>query len=315
MIPLREIKPGHWLGKYQVVDTLGRHRGHWCYAARPLVPRREGRVPGSGADALVLLKCPDEGGRDLELLKLRFDEAQLGALVRHPNVARLYESGHDRDHCQLVMELVRGEPLARLLPSRPLSTAATLAVGRQLAAALHYAHELCTAAGPLHIVHRNLSPESVIIAADGFVKLVDFEYMWPGAAGFFLSDRSAEPERFYLSPEQCRGKPLDRRSDVFNAGIVLYEASTGRYPFSAASPFEVMENISAARFPPPSAWIEDYPAELEHLVMTALQRDPASRQQTAQELRVDLELVAEELGFDCTGNPRLPLAAHLASLD
>lgn len=303
MIPLSQIRPGHWLGRYQVIDALGYHRGHWCFAARPLV--------SPSHDSLVLIKCPDEQERDADFFKQRFDEAKLGSLVRHPNVAQLYDSGHDRERCHLVMELVRGEPLARLIEQRPLSVAATLAAGRQISAALHYAHELCTAKGPLGIVHRNLSPGAVIVGPDGFIKLVDFHYMWPG--GFHTTEYE-RPDSIYLSPEQCRGKAIDRRSDIFNAGIVLYEASTGRYPFGAGSALGILENIAFGRCAPPSAWIEDYPEALERVVMTALEREPERRQQTAQELRFDLELAAEELGIDCTGNPRSALAEHLADL-
>jgi serine/threonine-protein kinase len=310
MIPLSEIKPGHWLGRYQVVDTLGWHRGHWCYAARALAaghaPHRE--------DGLVLVKCPDEQRRDdLGWRKLRFDEAGIGSLVRHPNVARLYESGHDRDRCQLVMELVRGEPLSRLIEQRPLSIEATLAAGRQISVALHYVHELCTHEGEaLHLVHRNLSPEAVIVGGDGFIKLVDFDYMWPAGFGRMLDDAR---DRIYFSPEQCRGLPIDRRADIFNAGAVLYEASTGRYPFDGDSTFDLLEGIAFGAVTPPSLHVEGYPYALERVIMTALSREPERRQQTAQELRVDLELAAEELGLECTGHPRLPLAAHLASLE
>jgi hypothetical protein len=162
--------------------------------------------------------------------------------------------------------------------------------------ALHYAHEKRDLEGrPLQLVHRDVSPSNVLISYDGAIKVCDF-----GIAK--ASNRRSEDTQSgvlkgkfsYMSPEQCQSQPIDRRSDVFSIGILLYELTTLSKLFRGGSDFAVLQHIIEAPIPPPSSRAPNYPPELEAIVMKALAKSPADRYQTAQALQLDLEAFARE---------------------
>lgn len=219
-------------------------------------------------------------------------EARLMSELLHPNIPQIYELGCKEGDWFLAMEYVDGPNLAdlsrmslRMDQPIPLSVAIGLVI--QLAHALHHAHERKDRAGrSIGFVHRDLTPQNVMITRDGVVKLIDFGIAQTNA---FTEERGLVRGTYaYMAPEQVRGLALDRRSDVFALGILLYELTTGVRLFSGDE-LRVMTAITEEDIPPPSYRVEGYPIELEAIVMAALARDPDQRIATAQDLSLHLE--------------------------
>ncbi len=216
-------------------------------------------------------------------------EARLLASLNHPGIAGIYGLEAAGDTPALVMELVEGETLAECLASGPVSVGESLAIARQIAEALEAAHDI-------GIVHRDLKPSNIKITPQGVVKVLDF-----GLAKL-LGPLSAEPGRAeptpegaiagtpaYMSPEQARGKPADRRSDVWAFGCVLFEMLTGQSPFKASSVAETL----AAVLDRPIAWKRlpsRTPEEVDRLLRRCLERDVKDRLQHIGDARIELKV-------------------------
>jgi serine/threonine-protein kinase len=160
----------------------------------------------------------------------------------------------------------------------------------EAAAGLHAAHELRDENGaPRGVVHRDISPHNILIGTNGAVKLVDFGVAKAvGRVSEATRAGQLKGKFGYMSPEQARGKPIDRRSDLFALGIVLFELTTSRRLFRGESDIETLKLVISSRIPPPTTLDPKYPPELERIVLRALQRDPQARYQTAAELEADL---------------------------
>ena len=232
------------------------------------------------------------------------DEARIAAQIDHRNVVRVYELGEDGDELFLVMEYLGGESaagIARQLAHRKklLSFGLCTHLMAEVCAGLHAAHDLVDENGaPLHIVHRDVSPANIFVTYEGGVKILDFGIA-VAAGRLSKTDAGQVKGKYaYMSPEQCRGKTLDRRSDIFSLGTVLYEMSTCRRLFKRASDMETLEAVCNETVLPPSQLVSRYPKELERICLKALQKDPEDRYATAGEMRQDLLAVAAELNKD-----------------
>jgi len=279
----RRLELGDRLAGYEITKWIG--SGSRC--ARYLA-----RAVGLGTPGGTVLIKRFEALDDDALVREYFSEAMIGTILDHPNIVRLHEVGFE-DGCHfMVMEYVDGEflyELARNLPQRRLPLSEALIIGIGIAAGLHYAHDKATVSGqPLSFLHGALSPGNVLVTAGGDAKIV-FDHLRLNVHGVAAKLR-------YLSPEQCRGLPGDRRGDLFNLGLILYEITTGRYAFDADSELAILTAIVRQDAEPPSRRDPHYPRSLERIVMTALERDPARRQQTAGEIGEALESVAREHG-------------------
>ncbi len=254
-----------------------------------------------GFEKIVVIKRARPELTDQETTGLFLDEARLVATLEHPNIAQVYEIGSVNGSYFFVMEYVDGADLRRLIETalakhHPISLADALYIITHVCTALHYAHEKHDLEGhPLQIIHRDVSPSNVLISHDGAIKVCDFGIAKAGNRKSETTQSGVLKGKFsYMSPEQCQSKPIDRRSDVFSIGILLYELSTLSKLFRAGSDFALLQQIVESPIPPPSSRVPRYPAELEQIVMKALAKSPADRYPTAQALQLDLEEFARE---------------------
>ena len=229
------------------------------------------------------------------------NEARLAATLQHPNVAAVHDIGVEDGDYFFAMEYVHGEDLDRVASQAsehgvPVSMDAALTLVAGLCAGLHYAHERTGPDGqPLQIVHRDVSPSNVIVSYDGAVKLVDFGIARAMAGKPNTTPGGLKGKIVYMSPEQCKEEAvLDRRSDIYSIGTLLYELTVGRAPFTGESEYAILNQIVNTDVPPPTSHVPGYPPALEKIVLRALARDPAQRYETALQLQGELEDFAHE---------------------
>ena len=208
------------------------------------------------------------------------------------------------------MEWVDGEPLGFLLSRAaerggvPMGVAAALV--SQVLAGLHAAHELSDHSGPLGVVHRDVSPHNILVTYDGVAKLLDFGIAKATHQASGNTETGEVKGKFsYMAPEQILGGQVDRRCDIFAAGIILYFLSTGKHPFKHANTAAVIHSITTDDpVPPPSTLVADYPEELEQIVLKALEKDADKRWNSAEEMRIALERALPD-AFDEAGEAAL----------
>lgn len=261
------------------------------------------------AEKLVALKrLKPELADDDSYRQMLVAEARLGAGFNHPNLVEAYDLGEHEGHYFFTMELVRGHELRHLVRAAGAAGGRVpmehvLAIVAAIAAGLDYSHDLRAASGqPLNIVHLDVCPSNVLVGPDGFVKLIDFgiaRHDLPGGYATSALSPSMPARRgtiAYMSPEQCMQFALDRRSDVFSLGVILWELTVWARLYRAASTDEVRSKIVEHDAPRPRSLRPDYPAELEAIVMQALARNPAERFANARALLVALEEFAHAHG-------------------
>jgi serine/threonine-protein kinase len=226
-------------------------------------------------------------------LRMFQDEARLLAELSHPNIPQVYDLGYADGFWYLAMEHVSGFTLTDLCRTaakeqKPMPLAVAIGIVSQLCMALHHAHERRDREGrALRIVHRDVTPHNIIISPDAVVKVLDFGVAQSSAR--VDTDAGAVRGTYaYMGPEQVRGKPLDKRADVFAVGVILYELTTGRRLFRG-SDVEIMTAIVERDVTPPSQHVANYPAELENIVLQALQRDRSKRTTSAGQLAMVLD--------------------------
>lgn len=282
------IQPGTRLGRYELLVPIARGGMARVWAARLHGQR--------GFQKLVAIKTilphlADEP----EFERMFLDEARIASGVHHPNVCEIYELGEEKRTLYLAMEWVSGDSLARVLRStgktEALDPRVVARVVADACAGLHAAHELTDDDGrALGVVHRDLSPHNILLTADGTAKVADFGVA--KALGQLHEATSAgqlKGKIAYMAPEQVTGNPIDRRSDVFSLGCVLYEATTGQRPFRGDGDHQVMHAVLKGEVAPPSSLVRGYPQELERIVLRALSPQPILRYPTAERMRFALE--------------------------
>ncbi len=223
------------------------------------------------------------------------DEARLVTRIRHPNVVATLDVVEDSGELLLVMDYVHGETLARLLRTagereEPVPLGVAVAIVGDVLEGLHAAHEAKSETGePLQIVHRDVSPQNVLVAEDGAARVADFGVAKAvGRLAEKYSNQAAKGKAGYMPPEQMRGRG-DRRSDVYAAGVVLWETLVGERLFTGDSFLEIVTKALDAPIPLPSRQRAEVGAALDAVVMRAVSRDPAARFATAREMAVALE--------------------------
>lgn len=294
------------LGKYEVLSLLARGGMADLYI---------GRLHGAlGFNRLVVVKrLPPHLSANELFVSMFLDEARLAAQIHHPNVVQILDLGQSGADYYIAMELIPGPSLAAVLrhtgrvgKAVPWPVAAEIVA--QACDGLHAAHELRDPAGrPLGLVHRDVSPGNLMLTASGWVKVVDFGVARANETAS-RADRSLMMGKYaYMSPELCRGEPLDRRADVFALGVVLYQLLTGRRVFERETPARTIEAIRADPVPDPRTARPDLPAAVVPLIRRTLERERGARFPSAAELALALRrlvptsphVVAEFLTTDC----------------
>jgi serine/threonine protein kinase len=250
---------------------------------------------GSFERHVVLKMILPERAHDETSVQMFLDEARLAASLNHQNVAQVFEVGEEGGIHFLAMEYVHGQDLRALLAKAgsegtrvPLELALTVVAGA--ASGLHHAHERRTSDGtPMGIVHRDVSPSNIMIGYDGAVKLLDFGIAKATMRSVETQSGIIKGKFAYMAPEQCRGRDVDRRSDVFSLGIILYEVTTQHRCFRADSDFDTMHRIVTGDVVRPTRLVQGYPQALEAIVMQALAVDASQRYQSAAHLLEAIE--------------------------
>ncbi|MBL0218812.1 MAG: protein kinase [Myxococcales bacterium] len=258
----------------------------------------------AGVERYVVLKrIIREKANDTLFVQMFLEEARLAAQLQHANIAQVYDIGKLGDSYFFTMEYVHGETVRGLLQRArslrrelPLNVILTVIAGT--AAGLHHAHDRIGIDGrPLNIVHRDVSPSNLMISYDGSVKVVDFGVAKAENRAQETKSGAVKGKISYLSPEQCRGAPVDRRSDLFSLGIVLWEMLTIERLYRRNSDFENMTAIVNEPTPSPSEYRPNLPRDLEQLALRLLAKRPEQRFTTGGELVEEIEEIAARNGL------------------
>ena len=289
--PALDRDPLFCLGKYEIIKRLAKGG-----MAEIFLAYVRGTVPGF-RKVVVIKRILPEYVKQPSFVGMFIDEARLAATLQHPNIVQVFDVGVEDGQYDMAMEYLHGEDVRSLMRAAqnkiPIEHAIHVALG--LCAGLHYAHEKVGFEGrPLNIVHRDVSPQNVIVTFDGAVKLLDF--------GIAKAENQVSETRIgqlkgkvpYMSPEQCVGDPLDRRSDIYSLGIFLYELTVGRRLYQGKSDYDVMKEIVDGRITPPREIDPLYHPTLEAIVMRALEKDRDRRFQTVREMQAEIELLARK---------------------
>jgi serine/threonine protein kinase len=271
------------LGQYTIYERLGR-------GGMATVNRAEMRGLAGFRKPVALKRLHRHIADDPKMVDMFVHEARLASHLHHPNIAQTYDLGKVDKTYFIAMEYVPGPTLTEILKQSavaagPVPVPIALSILSQICEALDYAHNLCDDHGkPLGIIHRDVSPANIIVSTTGVVKLIDF-----GIAKASTSDKTksgmVKGKFAYMAPEYVSGGQLDLRADLFGLGVIAHELLTGRRLFHARNDFDTIVKLREMPIQPPSRWNPDIPRDLDDIVLTALQRDPALRWQSASAMR------------------------------
>lgn len=277
------IDVGSRIGDYEIIAQL-RAGG----MATLFLGRRKG-VAGFARHVAIKVVHPHLA-QDPEFVRMFVEEANLSRQIQHPNVVHVEDLGHDGGTYYLVMEYVHGSALSQLLAAlarieRRLAPELAVWIAMKAADGLHAAHETRDETGKLlGVVHRDVSPQNILIAANGNVKVIDFGIAKVQGHRARTATGALKGKLRYMSPEQAFGKPLDRRADVYALGVVLWELLTLHRLFSGENELALLDEVRDPHVDPPSMYVPEIHPALDDAVMRALAPDRDHRPETALEL-------------------------------
>ncbi len=298
------------LGSFEILRRLARGGMAEIYLARTCGP--------SGFEKLVVLKkILGKFADKPRYVQLFLEEAKLAASLDHPNIAQVYDIGMVDGSYFFAMEHLHGQDVRSILHrawriGERLPIEHAVQIARHVASALHFAHEKRRSDGTLlGLVHRDVSPSNILVTYDGATKLLDFGVAKNAASTVKTRTGALKGKIAYMSPEQARGAPLDRRSDIFSLGIVLWEMVATQRLYRADNDLATLQLIIHQPPRPPSQVRPECPPELERIVLRALAQDPEARYPTAEQLVLELDELAREHKLKQSPNA---LAATLGQL-
>lgn len=309
MLPTPAYKPVQY-GKFLLLDRIA--RGGMAELCRAKI------LGSQGFEKLVAIKkiLPHLADQD-EFVSAFVDEARLAAFLQHRNIVQIFDFGEIGGSYFISMEYLSGQPLRTLMNlagknNTPLPLGIALFIVAEICAGLDYAHNLKNFSGEaLNIIHRDIGPQNVFITYDGQVKIIDFGIARATSHNTATASGSLKGKIAYMSPEQAGGSEVDHRSDIFSAGIILYELATGKHLYTGEDSKQQLALAVRGGFVSARQINETLPAQLYDILDKALAREPVDRYQSAQEMRNDLEKCARlGVGFATATE----LAAFMAPL-
>jgi TonB family protein len=232
-----------------------------------------------------------------DFIEMFVDEAKLAAQLNHNNIIHIYDLGKIQSSYYIAMEYIDGFDLKAILRraqerDHPMTVELALFIATKLASALDYAHRKKDfEEKEMGLVHRDVSPQNVLVSQEGDIKLCDFGIAKAASKASHTQAGALKGKLQYMSPEQAWGRHIDRRSDIFALATVLFEMLTSRKLFTGDNELSILEQVREARVQPPSLYNEEVTPDIDKIVLKALQKDPANRYQTAGEMARDLDAV------------------------
>jgi eukaryotic-like serine/threonine-protein kinase len=281
-------------GKYELLGLIARGGMAEVYRARQKIDR----------ERILAIKCMrPQLAREARFVDMFIREGKLAMILKHPSIVETFDVGRTEGRYFIAMEYIGGKDLTQVLrrcqeANQRIPVPHAIYIAARIAEGLHHAHTLAGEDGrPLNIVNRDVSPSNVRLSYWGGVKMLDFGIAQ--ALMKFTSEIGVLKGKFsYMSPEQIRGMPVDARTDIFSAGIILHEMLTTEKLFRGDTEFALMEKVRKAEISPPSKFNRRVPAELDAIVARALARDVADRYQTAEAFAQDLDQLLVGYRFD-----------------
>lgn len=274
--------------------------------------------PGGFEKLLVLKRILPHHSADSEFISMFIDEARTTSQLNQSNIVHIYEFGECENTYYLAMEYVDGKNLRQILArseelKRPMPVEHAVYIAGKICEGLDYAHRFRDKSGNelLQIIHRDISPQNILVSYEGEVKLIDFGIAKTRAKAGKTKAGVLKGKFGYMSPEQAHGEPLDQRTDIFSTGIILFEMITHQRLFTSLNDLSTLKKIQEAKIPPPSLFNPDVPFELEDIILKALEKDLSRRYQTARDLQRDLNRFLNTLNPDFSASLT---AAYIRSL-
>jgi serine/threonine-protein kinase len=300
----------YFLGRYRVVDEIGIGGMASVHLAR-----MDG--PGGFQKWVAIKRIHPHLVEDVTFVNMFLDEARVAARISHPNVATVFELGKHEDTYWIAMEYLHGEPLREVMRrteelEQPMPPEIACRVIADTAEGLHAAHELLGKNGEkLGLVHRDVTPHNLFVTYDGNTKVVDFGIAKFTSRMAHTRAGTLKGKLAYMSPEQIAGEPIDRRTDVFALGVVLWELTTGQRLFRMESDLDTLAKVQECAVPRPSTIVRGYPIDLEKIVMKALAKTKNERYRTAREFSRALQSLLMRRGLFIASDE---VAAYMVSV-
>lgn len=297
-------------GRYVLLERAAVGGMAEIFLAQRVEGHLDGHLDGHHAKLLVIKRVLPELCREPSFRDMFDREASIAMRLHHPNIARVFGLENVGGRQCITMEHVVGVDLRQLVrlvraeSAREVPLELALSVVAQVCRGLDYAHAQADANGkPIRIIHRDISPQNIMVGLDGVVRIVDFGVAQCVQFADQEVTRSGKLKGKlpYMSPEQARGERIDHRSDLFSAGVVLFELTTGKRLFKRANEFETLKRVCEARHSRPSEVKPGYCGELEAIVMKALAPDADGRFATGYEMSVAIEAYAAAKSIDISG--------------
>ncbi len=236
-------------------------------------------------------------------VEMFLNEARLAAQLNHPNIVQIYDLGKVGEAYFIAMEYIFGRDMRRIIPKAdamgiPFPMVYALKIASSVCEGLFYAHQKSDVYGSdLHLVHRDITPENLFVSFDGTVKILDFGIAKAANQVELTRAGEVKGKLRYMSPEQCSGKPIDHRSDLFSLGVALYEWVTGYKLFTGDSEVAILKSITEGKIYAPTYFKADIPEAVERILMKALSKDREARYASAWDMQYDIDQFLSQYEF------------------